>query len=97
MAMFFICIPMLLSMIYFYYMLTPEARRAVALKKVEMADGQYIRLDYLIHDDETDDFKVTDTETIPWSSIESINKFGKYLVIRLKAERMTILLVPYKQ
>ena len=43
----FIVVPMLMSFLYTYYMLTPEARRAVLRKEVEIADGEYIRLTYL--------------------------------------------------
>ncbi len=43
----FIVVPMLMSFLYTYYMLTPEARRAVTRKEVEIIDGQSIRLRYL--------------------------------------------------
>lgn len=43
----FIVVPMLMSFLYTYYMLTPEARRAVIRKTVEIDEGRSIRLTYL--------------------------------------------------
>lgn len=43
----FIVVPMLMSFLYTYYMLTPEARRAVIRKQVEIDENNFIRLIYL--------------------------------------------------
>lgn len=43
----FIVVPMVMSFLYTYYMLTPEARRAVLRKEVEIVEGKHIRLVYL--------------------------------------------------
>lgn len=43
----FIVVPMLMSFLYTYYMLAPEARRAVIRKEVEIAEGDYLKLTYL--------------------------------------------------
>lgn len=43
----FIVVPMLMSFLYTYYMLTPEARRAVTRKEVEIVEGQSLKLRYL--------------------------------------------------
>lgn len=43
----FIVIPMLMSFLYTYYMLAPEARRAVIRKRVEIDDNRSLRLVYL--------------------------------------------------
>lgn len=43
----FIVVPMLISFLYTYYMLTPEARRAVIRKKIEIDEGNSLRLIYL--------------------------------------------------
>lgn len=43
----FIVVPMLMSFLYTYYMLTPEARRAVIRKTVEIDEGRSIGLTYL--------------------------------------------------
>ncbi|WP_297059352.1 hypothetical protein [uncultured Duncaniella sp.] len=51
----FIVAPMVMSFIYTYYMLTPEARRAVLRKRVEIAEGEYIRLIYLPSENTSDD------------------------------------------
>lgn len=43
----FIVVPMLMSFLYTYYMLTPEVRRAVIRKKIEIDEGNSLRLIYL--------------------------------------------------
>lgn len=43
----FIVAPMAMSFLYTYYMLAPEARRAVLRKRVEIIPGRHIRLEYL--------------------------------------------------
>lgn len=43
----FIIMPMVMLFIYIYYILTPQARRVVLRKRVLVADGRYIRLEYL--------------------------------------------------
>lgn len=43
----FIVVPMLMSFLYTYYMLTPEARRSVLRKEVEISEGESLRLVYL--------------------------------------------------
>lgn len=53
----FIVIPMLSSFLYPYYMLTPEARRAVHRKEVEIAEGSHIRLIYLPDEEKSDSHK----------------------------------------
>lgn len=50
----FIVVPMLMSFLYTYYMLAPEARRAVIRKEVEICDGESIRLIYLPPEDSDD-------------------------------------------
>lgn len=51
----FIVVPMLMSFLYTYYMLAPEARRAVIRKEVEICDGEYLKLTYLGPEDADDD------------------------------------------
>ncbi|MCM1075843.1 MAG: hypothetical protein NC411_00605 [Bacteroides sp.] len=43
----FIVVPMLMSFLYTYYMLAPEARRAVIRKEVEISEGEFLKLTYL--------------------------------------------------
>lgn len=42
----FIVAPMVMSFLYTYYMLAPEARRAVLCKRVEIIPGRHLRLMY---------------------------------------------------
>lgn len=43
----FIVMPMAMSFLYTYYMLTPEARRSVLHKRVEIVPGSHLKLEYL--------------------------------------------------
>ena len=45
----FIIGPMVMSMIYTSYMLTPEVRRAVLPKRVTITPGESLRLEYVSH------------------------------------------------
>lgn len=49
----FIVMPMAMSFLYTYYMLTPEARRSVLRKRVVIVPGNYLRLEYLPDDDKS--------------------------------------------
>ncbi|MDE5827122.1 MAG: hypothetical protein K2H57_06100 [Duncaniella sp.] len=51
----FIVVPMLMSFLYTYYMLAPEARRAVVRKEIEITEGESIRLIYLPSEEPEDD------------------------------------------
>ncbi len=50
----FVGCPMLMSRLYIYYMLTPEARRAVLRKQVEIIENRQLTLTYLPVDEDDD-------------------------------------------
>lgn len=78
-------------------MLTPEARRAVALKQVEFSQDSDIKIEYLNRGNDDGSVEITSVETIPRSKIRSVNRFGNHTLIRLKDDRITILLIPNTQ
>lgn len=103
----FIVIPMAMSFLYTYYMLTPEARRAVLCKRVEIEEGECVKLIYerprRDNEDEAVNATAEDTdadaplppaETLPWSDVKRVRRTSRFLVYFLKGERMQFLLVP---
>lgn len=92
----FIVIPMLSSFLYPYYMLTPEARRAVVRKEVEIVEGKHLRLVYLREEgDSTDSRPVPEPETIPWGDVIRVKYTARFRVYILKAPRLSFLLIPH--
>ena len=102
----FIVMPMGMSFLYTYYMLTPEARRAILPKQVMIAPGEYIRLHYLPSEkpetektDETDGtaidtFPVPADETIPWTDIRRVKLTSSAIVYILNTKRLQFILIP---
>lgn len=95
----FIIIPMLSSFLYPYYMLAPEARRAVLRKKVEVDEGHELRLIYLHpekKDEKDDDCRyLPSPEFIPWEDIESVKYTSRFRIYLLKAKRLSFILIPH--
>lgn len=102
----FIVVPMLMSFLYTYYMLTPEARRAVLCKCVEIVPGSHIRLTYVDSDemgeeeqkatatDKSDDTPLPPAEVIDWSDVVRTRRTSRFVVYFLRGERMQFLLIP---
>lgn len=90
----FVGCPMLMSRLYIYYMLTPEARRAVLRKQVEIIENRQLTLTYLPVD-EDDDHRLPPPETIPWSEIKTILRIGAFRVYILRTPRLSFILIPY--
>ncbi|MCX4288316.1 MAG: hypothetical protein OSJ46_02340 [Duncaniella sp.] len=93
MIVFIVC-PMVMSIFYIYYMLTPEARRAVLRKQVEIIENQQMTLTYLPAD-EDDNRRLPQPETIPWSEIKTILRIGTFRVYILRSPRLSFILIPY--
>ncbi|MDE6860795.1 MAG: hypothetical protein K2J65_10345 [Duncaniella sp.] len=105
----FIVIPMLMSFLYTYYMLTPEARRAVTHKIVEIDEGKSLRLVYLPpekpvyrtpllgQDNPPEEvvFPVPAPETIAWDKIRRVKYTSRFVVYILHAPRLQFVIVPY--
>lgn len=68
----FIVVPMLMSFLYTYYMLTPEARRAVVRKVVEIDEGRSIRLTYLPDEKSEDTEKRSKRMLLPIAQDEDV-------------------------
>ena len=102
----FIIMPMVMLFIYIYYMLTPQARRVVLRKRVVIAEGRYIRLEYLPEPrEETDDsdadtsdkidFPLPADETITWDEVAQVSSTPRYVVYVLHGKPRQIILVPH--
>lgn len=102
----FIVAPMLMSFLYTYYMLTPEARRAVLCKRVEIVPGSHLCLTYVSPDemvedeqkaptpDRDDDVSLPPAEVIEWSDVVRVRRTSRFMVYFLRGERMQFLLIP---
>lgn len=99
-GIFIIC-PMILSMIYIYYMLTPEATRSLKLKTVTITsecDAEIIYFKEIQSEDDNNEiYEETSREIIPTSEIKRIYKVGRYTVMSLRASHLTLLIIPNNQ
>ena len=91
----FIVAPMVMSMLYIYYMLTPEARRAILPKQVDINEGKSIGLTYLPAN-EDDTRPLPPPETIDWDNIKTITRLGAFRVYILKTPRLSFIIIPYE-
>ncbi len=106
----FIVIPMGMSFLYTYYLLTPEARRAILPKRVEIAPGKCITLHYEpvrdkwndAEDDEAKDEKeekenppVPETERVDWKMVKGVKFASTYCLYILDTPRLQFIMVPY--
>lgn len=97
----FIIAPMLMSFLYTYYMLTPEARRAVALKRVDISPKGDMTLTYLKEVDEGDDadekhYEELSKEEIPAGKIIRVKYTSRFRVYVIEAPRLQFILVPHE-
>lgn len=83
----FIVIPMAMSFLYTYYMLTPEARRAVTPKRVEIEAGSHITLLYVPEE--------MAPERIDKAAIRSVRYRREYLMYELATPRLQFVMIPY--
>ncbi len=107
-VLIFIILPMVMSMIYIYYMLTPQARRVVLRKRVVIARDRYLRLEYLreprdesVEEGEAapesgqDEFPPPVDETIGWEDIGEICHTPKYLIFVLRDTPRQMIMIPH--
>lgn len=84
----FIVIPMGMSFLYTYYMLTPEARRAVLPKRVDILPDREVKLTFAEDGDD---------ERIPWEMVREVkfSSLNSAIIIVLRSKRLKFILVPY--
>lgn len=95
--------PMLMAFFFIYYMLTPEARRAVLPRTVEVEHGKEIRIHYLDErraesgeaaPAERGEMPVPDDEVIPWSQVRGVWPRRGRTVYLLRGPRLQFIIVP---
>lgn len=107
----FIVVPMVMSFLYTYYMLTPEARRAITRKEIVIDEDNEMKLIYLPPEQPTlkepklgeeynaDNIEVKsfvpDPETIKWKNIKSVKYTTRFVVYILDTPRLQFILIPY--
>ncbi len=90
----FIAVPMVMAMVYFGIILSPEAARTTLLHTVELCQDGSIKIEY-IHDDGTGDDHYcpripVPSETINSEEIQSFTISERFFVYRLKSGRLLI-------
>lgn len=105
-ALMYICIviPGIVSMAYFRYLLTPEARLSALPKELEIVPGEYIKVSYSLpgrlvgrENDEAGDVRywLPADETIGWECVESIKVSGSNYAVELRPQpHPRFLLIP---
>lgn len=106
----FIVIPMGMSFLYTYYLLTPEARRAILPKRVTIEPGECITLTYepvkdrWRYDDEKEDSDdgdkddnppVPEPERVDWKMVKGVKFASTYCLYILDTPRLQFIMVPY--
>lgn len=106
----FIVIPMGMSFLYTYYLLTPEARRAILPKRVTIEPGECITLTYepvkdrWRYDDEKGDSDdgdkdnnppVPEPERMDWKMVKGVKFASTYCLYILDTPRLQFIMVPY--
>lgn len=85
--------PMGMPLFFYYYMLAPEARRAVLLKSVE-ANEDGLELKYF--NKEGRELRLPPDEMIGWKDVKGVRRTGRGFVYVLRGERLQFLFVPYE-
>lgn len=96
----FIAAPMLISFLYTYYMLTPEARMAIRPKSVEIQPGRGLTLLYEPYktagDGEEEENELPrEAERIDVEMIREVKFSSTNIVYILNTPRLQFILVPY--
>ena len=103
--MLFIVMPMVMAFIFIYYMLVPEVGRMMLRKRVVIARGKYLRIEYLPEPlDETDEAAGDDTGvqeriphadvTIMWDAINRVITSHRFTIFVLNSKRLQLIMVP---
>ncbi|MDE6393929.1 MAG: hypothetical protein K2K77_01195 [Duncaniella sp.] len=101
-----IIMPMVMLFLYIFYMLAPDERVVVLRKRVVIAEGRYIRLEYLPElREETDDddaatsgrvdFPQPEDETVMWDEVSQVTSTPRYMVYVLHGKPRQIILIPH--
>ncbi len=105
----FIVIPMGMSFLYTYYMLTPEARRAVLRKRVTIDPGRSLTLHYEEDEEAREAREAREgreakevkevkeaKEVIDWGMIRRVRFTSSACVYILATDRLQFIAVPYE-
>ncbi len=90
----FIIIPMIISFLYFYYALTPEAIMAMRNKRIHFSTKD-ITITYEPANEE-DSTPAYPPAHIDWNDVISIEYRSRDMILHLKGSRYRFLLIPYE-
>lgn len=92
----FIVLPMLLVMVYYYKLLSPEIHKSLLPQNCRCIKGNHIELTYFNEDDEGE-LSHRDTVIIPWNELSDFGVTGKYFSMKRKGMKIhTLIPIPDK-
>ena len=90
----FLSAPMLIFNAYFFYLLNPEAVRALSPKKVTLERNGNIRIEYFRKDNEGELISIEKNEIIPSTSISGFTMKDEIILVKLKHSKTGFLVIP---
>lgn len=87
----FVVTPMIMTLLYFNYMLAPEARRAILPHSAVVDSGNSLTIKY--HSDD-DTRPAHADEVISWSDVIAVRRRGATTVFILRGPRLRLFLIP---
>lgn len=92
----FIIIPMIMSFLYFYYALTPEAIMAMRNKRLHIVPDKHIIVNYETATGDDDISATLPPSEIKWNEITGIEYRNHDMMLHLSGSRYRFLLIPYE-
>ncbi len=89
-----VCVPMILTPVILSHILTPKARRQLALKSVRIDSQKNLTLTYFEKSPEDESLIETDSETIPFADIKAIFHLFSTTIVWLKTPKIQLILIP---
>ncbi|MBD5369456.1 MAG: hypothetical protein HDR83_09385 [Bacteroides sp.] len=93
-AYMLVCVPMILTPVALKYILTPSARRQLALKSVEIDPDRNIAIRYYDRNSDDDALIPGEGEIISASEVKAIFHFRRHTVIWLDKPDIQLILIP---
>lgn len=90
----FLIVPMMMFNAYFFYLLTPEAVRAVGMKSVTILDNGNLLIRYFKRNDDGEIEFSGNSETIVKENIKRIDSGDKNIMIYLVSSRPGFIIIP---
>ncbi len=90
----FIVVPMIMSLLYFYYAFSPEAIIAIRNKRLHIIPNERITINYEPIEENTE--TPYPSTSINWDEIVMMEYRNRDIMLRLSGSRYRFLLIPYE-